>query len=249
MSLITPGLCSVTFRKRPVDEVIAIAAGAGLRAIEWGADFHVPAGDDSRARRVAAACADAGLACPSYGSYWFAGHSDAQDLRPVLDSALALGAATVRVWCRRGFEPDGSADDRAAVVAALVEAAAQADEAGVRLALEFHPGTLTLTAASTVQLLEEVSASSLSTYWQPLPGAPAGEALDELRVVRPWLAHLHVFWWDRDGTRRPLVEGEELWVPALDEVDGDRCAYLEFVADDDPQRLAADAAVLIDWLR
>ena len=40
--MIRPGLCSVTLRGMPPDAVIGVAAEAGLEAIEWGADVHVP---------------------------------------------------------------------------------------------------------------------------------------------------------------------------------------------------------------
>ena len=41
---IRPGLCSITFRDLSVDDVVALAADAGLAGIEWGADRHVPPG-------------------------------------------------------------------------------------------------------------------------------------------------------------------------------------------------------------
>ena len=47
---ISLGLCSVTLRACSIEEVVAIAAGAGLECIEWGADVHVPPGDLEAAR-------------------------------------------------------------------------------------------------------------------------------------------------------------------------------------------------------
>ena len=44
---IRPGLCSITFRDLAVDDVVALAAEAGLAGIEWGADRHVPPGSDA----------------------------------------------------------------------------------------------------------------------------------------------------------------------------------------------------------
>ena len=58
---LTAGLCSVTFRKLPSAEVIERAAAAGLGAIEWGADVHLPPGDPVAAKTLGARCRDAGL--------------------------------------------------------------------------------------------------------------------------------------------------------------------------------------------
>ena len=39
------GLCSVSFRKLTVEEIIAAVKDAGLDGIECGGDVHVPHGD------------------------------------------------------------------------------------------------------------------------------------------------------------------------------------------------------------
>src|SRR5262245_17804648 len=64
------GLCSVTLRACSIDEVVAVAVGAGLECIEWGGDVHVPPGDLEAARRARSATSAAGLRVASYGSYW-----------------------------------------------------------------------------------------------------------------------------------------------------------------------------------
>jgi hypothetical protein len=230
-----PGLCSVTLRALRVEEVVAVAARAGLAAIEWGADVHVPPGDLAAAERARAAGERAGVAVASYGSYWRA--DDALDeLAPVLDSARALGAPRVRIWAGR----DGS--DRAAVTDGLRAAVELAG--GLEVALEFHGGTLTETPESAVALLE--AAPGAHTYWQPPQGAADAVALAGLRAVKPWLAALHVFsWWPRDE-RLPLAARAELWRAALAEA-GDVDALLEFVPGDDPEAVVRDAGTLSGW--
>ena len=44
MTPILAGVCSVTFRALSVEEVAQLAASAGVQAIEWGGDVHVPPG-------------------------------------------------------------------------------------------------------------------------------------------------------------------------------------------------------------
>ena len=254
-----PGLCSVTLRGSGWQEVLQLAVAASLEAVEWGADVHVLPGDLDTAGEVARRCADAGVRCPSYGSYLWAGAADGRGISAVtavLDTAAALGAGTVRIWCRAGLEPaDATAEQRGAVVRDIAVVADEAGSRGLSVALEHHPGTLTLDPASTRHLLAEVGRANVYAYWQPRPGAPPEVALAELESLVDDLAHLHVFAWGPRGERFPLADGGALWEPVLAAASdrsgrwpGTRVAYLEFVADDAPERLTEDAATLRRWL-
>jgi len=255
MSEIVAGLCSVTFRALEAEAVLRLAERANLGAIEWGADVHVPPTDPERARRLATLCADDGVACPSYGTYFVAGRNADADFEPVLDTAEALGASLLRVWAPFGVMPgddETSRDDVAAALRACAERAAARD---LQVALEFHPGTLTHTAAGALDLLAHAG-DDVSTYWQPRPGEGADLSLPELEAVAHRLAHLHVFSWDPTGNeRQPLSHFETLWHRALQiaaeapALATPRCAYLEFVPDDSPESLARDAADLVRWIR
>jgi len=256
--VIRPGLCSITFRGLGADELVDLAAAAGLVGVEWGADVHVPAGDETEAARVADRSRTTGLACPSYGSYVQAGQTPRDEVERVADTALALGVANVRIWTPYGTGPDAPADERAAVVAGVAEAAAVIDARGLTTSLEYHVGTLTETAASALSVLAEVDHPGLFTYWQPLASLDDAEAVAELVRVAGRLSHLHVYRWGTGFTDRyPLADGDSLWQPAIAAVpdDGlwtdagrDRWAFLEYVRDDDPGQLADDAATLCDWL-
>jgi 3-dehydroshikimate dehydratase len=244
--VIRPGLCSVTFRQLPPEDVAQLAADHGLQGVEWGGDVHVPPGDLGRAKETAARCADLGVACPSYGSYLQAGRSTGGDVDTALDTAVALGARNVRVWCPWGLRPGADATEVVAGLRSICSAAAARD---LTVSLEFHPNTLTETAESAVSLLEALDADSLRTYWQPVAGTSVETALEQIDLLRPWLSSLHVFSWAADGTRLPLAGGDELWRAVLGSVDGgDRFAFLEFVRDDDPAQMAEDAATLRSWL-
>ncbi len=255
MSGLLAGLCSISFRSLAADEVLALGARAGLSAIEWGSDVHAPPGDPVAPRALAARCRDAGISCPSYGSYFFAGRSPAEEIEPLLDATEALGARTLRVWAAMGVVPGAPAVEREPVVAALRQVAAAAERRDLEAALEFHPGTLTHTAASALELLCEVGSPRLRSYWQPEAGASIAHSLAELDAVLQHLAHLHVFSWDPDPrSRRPLGHLEAMWRPALKRAAGadartkPRCAYLEYLPDDDPEALMRDAAVLRGWI-
>lgn len=232
-----PGLVSVTFRQLSPAEIVALTVDAGLAAIEWGGDVHVPVGDLGNARAVAALCADNGIAIEAYGSYYRADG----DFEPVLETALALGAPRIRVWAGRSLADwyDTTDDLRRISALSAVE--------GVEIAVEHHAGTLTATLASALDLYYDVP--SLRPYWQPPVGCSDEDALAELDALSP--VTVHVFSWAEDGTRLPLAARESLWRPALARLaalPGDRHALLEFVRDDSPAAFAEDAAVLRDWL-
>jgi hypothetical protein len=124
----------------------------------------------------------------------------------------------------------------------------------VRVALEFHGGTLTDDADSCVALLRAVGAPNVVTYWQPPNGMPTDDACAGLRKVLPWLANLHVFhWWPTSAERHPLDDGAARWRAFLGIVRDEapplaRFASLEFVRADDVAQLRDDARTLHRWL-
>ncbi|MCK2241163.1 MULTISPECIES: sugar phosphate isomerase/epimerase [unclassified Crossiella] len=251
--MIVPGLVSVTFRQLGVPEVVRLTAAAGLEAIEWGGDVHVPAGDLAAAETARELTAAAGLTVAAYGSYYRAGHSDPADLDPVVRTAAALGAPLIRVWAGMLGSAEATPAQRACTVQALRRAGEAAAGHGMRIALEYHRNTLTDTLASATALFAEVDRAEVVPYWQPAGGQPGAVALTEVRALLPELVTTHVFSWGPGGgkDRLPLAERADLWQPVLAELaaDGrDRFALVEFVPEDSPAIFLRDAATLRDWL-
>ncbi|MBK5288667.1 MAG: TIM barrel protein [Acidimicrobiia bacterium] len=253
MNAIRPGLCSVTLRAVPVDEVARVAGECGLAGIEWGGDVHVPPGDLVAAARAREATRAAGAEVASYGSYLFAaGVPTTTEMGLVLDTAVELGAPNVRVWA--GFGVEAGTDAYAATRDGLARFCARAAERAVTAGLEFHGGTPTATVAGAQGLLEAVGAPNLFTYWQPpyWRAPTSGEAdAAEIAALGSQLSHLHVYEWAGPEDRRLLAEGTDRWRAVLRAVrastDGwpaARYAFLEFVAGDDPGALRRDAATL-----
>ncbi|MFE7466329.1 sugar phosphate isomerase/epimerase family protein [Streptomyces sp. NPDC057499] len=245
--LITPGICSVTFRRLPAAEVARLAADAGLAAVEWGADVHAPPGDPDAVRTAREAAERHGLRCCSYGSYFRAVPDDPDGFAPVARAAVLLGAPRVRVWAGTEGSREATAEQRAATVAALREAARTGADHGLELGLEFHGGTLTDTVASTVRLLEEVGADNLRSYWQPPQNAPDEEALAGLAALADRVCAIHVFSWWPGNHRLPLAERAGLWggvFGLLHERGAPLEALMEFVPGDDPAVLAREADTL-----
>lgn len=251
-----PGLVTVTFRQLTPEEIIAVANGAGLEILEWGGDVHVPAGDTRRAREVAALTRDAGLETICYGSYYRVGH-EGEGAKPgfadVLATATALGAPSIRVWAgTRGSDAAGEAyfervcDDANRI-------ADMAASEGVRIAFEFHDGTLNDNAESSEKILAALPHPNIDTLWQPLVSLGPDELSRSLEIVLPRLAHVHAFYWLPGDPidRRPLSDGAGLWRCWLEKMRGagrNPDCLLEFVRGDDISALAADATVLAGLL-
>ena len=252
--MIHPGLVSVTFRKLSPAEIVALVRKAGLAGIEWGGDIHVPHGDIGRAREVRARTLEAGLRVAAYGSYYRAGFSEANGLpfKQVLDSAVELGAPTIRVWPGNKGSADVGENGRWAVIEDLRRIAGLAAQVGVTISTEFHGGTLTDTNDSASQLLVEVDHPNLFTCWQPHNGEATEDCVAGLRAVAPRVSNVHVFhWWPSSAERHPLAEGEARWAEfwrELKPLAGERFAMLEFVPGDAEEAFLRDAATLRRWL-
>ena len=252
--MITPGLVSITFRQLAPDHVVSLAREANLGSIEWGGDVHVPHGDLARAREVRRLSDDAGLSVSAYGSYYRAGVSESQGLAfgRVLDTAVALGAPTIRVWAGVVGSAAAHAATRAVVAADLARVCELARRGNACISLEFHADTLADTAEGALALLREVAHPSLTTFWQPPNGEDAADALRGLALLLPHVSNLHVFhWWPDHRHRLPLAAGADRWRSYLalaSQGVRPRHASLEFVPGESPEAFRADAATLRELL-
>jgi sugar phosphate isomerase/epimerase len=245
------GLCSVTFRALDVDQVVKLAADAGLDAIEWGTDVHAPPGDTRNAMRIAQLCKDAGLSCPTLGSYARATDSDkSQPIGPVLDTAEAIGSKTIRVWAGETGFSKADMSERQRIADRVRGYAEQAGARGMKIALEYHPNTLTDCREGAVWLLNAAAHPALASYWQPVPDQPVETCRGDLAALGDRLAHIHVFFWKGDFVRHPLAEGAGYWADILSgtSVPAGGHAFLEFVPGDDPGILKREAATLAELL-
>ncbi|MFW6217682.1 MAG: sugar phosphate isomerase/epimerase family protein [Verrucomicrobiota bacterium] len=242
------GLCSISFRKHSVDEVIELAKSAGIEGIEWGGDVHVPPGDLELARRVREKTEAAGLEVCSYGSYYKC-TDETEPFADVLDSARELGAPVIRLWAGAKGSAEATEDDRRDIAERLRRAVLSAAESNITVALEYHGGTLTDTQESAHRLLQEVGLPDLKLYWQPRTGGEFKDDIPELEAALPVLAHVHCFHWGPGGwkDRRPLLEGTDDWKTYLEiirQAEDERFIILEFIKDDSPEQLREDARVL-----
>lgn len=252
MGTLKTGLLSITFRKLPREEIVRIAAEAGLDAIEWGGDIHVPHGDLDAAAAAARLTRDAGLKVRAYGSYYRLGVEGQEfAFEDALRTAVRLGAPAIRVWAGNKGSEEADEEMRARITEDARRSAELAEKEGVVVVLEYHGNTLTDTCDSTLRLLREADHSNLRTLWQPPVGSVLEENVEDMQRISPWLEYVHTFHWNV-RERLPLAEGVREWrayLEILRELPGERHAMLEFVRNDDPAQALEDAKTLLQLVR
>ena len=239
------GLTSVTFRNLSADEIISLAAQAGLDGIEWGGDVHVPPSSPTLAADIAQKCRRQGLAVLSYGSYWRGGELKA--FEGVLASAKALGAPVIRIWAGSAAPDAVSPEGFEQLVQNTRTAAAMAAGEGIGIAFEYHRGTMTQTREGALRLMNALPEENIRCYWQPNPDISFEEQLAELDALAPRLAQLHVFAWEAGNVRHPLAHAMDKWrayFAKAAQAPGEHDAILEFVKGDSPEQYLEDAETL-----
>lgn len=266
--MITPGICSITLNVLSPEQVVEIAAGCGLQAIEWWGGKHATPGNLSEAQHVARLGSDAGLAISSYGSYYRAAVSEPDSFAAVLDSAAAMGAPTIRVWAGGKNAEKSTPEETAQVIADLNRIADLAADCKISITLEFHGGTLTNTGANARALSDQLPHPNIFFSWQPPHGFPLEHCVEGLDGLLPRLSTIHVYHWTIGSYERslfdesqreltwptdyffhPLRDGVDRWRTYLQRATGDHFALLEFAKDASVEQVRADAATLIELCR
>jgi len=248
-----PGLVSITYRPLTPAQLIALTRTAGLSAIEWGGDVHVPHGNTGAAARVGGMTRGAGLDTISYGTYYKAGtygSAYADTFAAMLDTADALGAPNLRLWAGGKNSQDVTADERAAMTAELKVCAKMAAGRGKTISFEFHNNTLTNTAASAKALIEEIGEDNAVLYWQPNQFLTHEENCAGLSLVLPYVTNVHVFAW-LGHDRFALAEHRSRWSDYLNILASSHRNHgllMEFTPHDDPAEFVSEAETLLSWL-
>lgn len=244
------GICSITFRNLSSEELIDEVKNAGLDAIEWGSDVHVPPNNKDHARHVADLTRKAGLEVSSYGSYYRVGIENEYSFEEILETAVILGAKDIRVWAGRKGSADASEDYFESVVKDSQRIADIAKASGIRIGYEYHGKTLTDTVASTLKLLEAVDHENIKLYWQPSVGLDTETRLDNIKAVGKYITNVHVFKW-KEIERLPLKDGSNEWIQYIEAINkysegynNERYYLLEFVKDDSLAQFKDDAKEL-----
>ena len=238
-------LTSVTFRKKSVEEIVDLVAKAGIDAIEWGGDVHVPPTDPEAALKALKLCQEKGIEISAYGSYYRCGEDE--DFAPILNTALILGVKIIRVWAGKLGSAVCPAETREKLNQKLAEAVAMAAEKGLIVATEYHPNTLTDDLDSALQMLADVP--GLYTYWQPATSIPREPGYDTyaLEKLGKRVVNVHVFHRNSQNQKVPLSDAFDKWVGHFRDLEkfcDVRYGAIEFVMDDTSEQFLDDAKVL-----
>ena len=244
------GLVSVTFRGMKAEEIVSLVSKAGLDAIEWGSDIHVP--DAKTARAVKKMCDDSGIITPSYGSYYRCAVSN-EDFEMYAEAAAELNSKTVRIWAGDVSSRDADEFKREKIVLSARKAAEKAKSYGLGIAFEFHNGTLTDYADSAIKLIDEIGCDNAGLYWQPLNMHDDKANLDNLVAVLPKLENIHAF--GNQSASIPMEQSREFWrecrsiLEKKDVLSTDKTAYLEFVMNGTSEQFFKDSKCLNEFFK
>jgi sugar phosphate isomerase/epimerase len=245
----------MSFPNESVETVIEIAKRHGVEVIEWsGRPYHLPPGTpEARVRQVAAACRDAGIELPSYGSYHGVYNDEPAAFGAQLDVAGALGCGTIRVWSSHYADPGEMSEITPEQVDRLVERTAavarMGAERGIRVAFEYHGHTPTCGADEVLTVLRRAGHGNMYTYFQmmELDRRTVEQNVADLEQVFPRLANVHCSWFVDEASTTYMREGAHLWRPLLAklvELDYDGPLYLEFYKDYTEEQMVDDLAFL-----
>ena len=242
-----PGIVSVTFRDLTPEQVLSAAVQAGLTAVEWGGDVHVPAGDPATAAAVADATRAAGLAVTEYGSYYKIGHTDPAAIDGVVACARELGVTLIRVWAYRKNKASCTAEEYAAAVADAQRICDVAPD--MTFALECHIRSLTEEYHDALTFLSDVDRPNFKMFWQPNQFCTHEYNMEALLALLPYVQAVHVFSWEsRDGEAvfYPLAHHTQRWqdyIRILRTAPAEEIPMmLEFMHDGKPESLPETAA-------
>lgn len=240
--MLIPGIVSATFKTLSIQQVIFLTVANGLKAIEWSENHHIELNNSVQATIVGELTRDNNLEVASYGSYFKLGKS--ADIIPHLENAKAMEAPFMRIWAYDKPSFEVSCEEYKEIVAEAKEVSKIAKDYDIPLTLEWHKNTLTDTNESGLKLLREVDSPYFKTFWQPTQALSVEQRVEGLKLIKPYLTNLHVYYWTKDR-REELKDGKDYWQQYLKAVD-DKVHYalLEFVKNDSAEQFEKDAIVL-----
>lgn len=165
------------------EEVAALAAEYGIRAIEWHA-AHVPPVDLAQARAVRDSMRRHGLKSCSFVPDWRVGD---RSFATVLNVAVSLNAKSVRVAVGHLASAETRESERVTLVQTLRDECSLARRAGMTVVVEVRPQTLADSHRARLRLLRQVGHSNLRADWQPSATQGSEDRHDDLIEILPVL--------------------------------------------------------------
>ncbi|MBQ8783129.1 MAG: sugar phosphate isomerase/epimerase [Clostridia bacterium] len=158
------GLCSVTFRKKSVDEVVKIAEKADIRFIEWGGDIHVKTVED--ARRVKELCDNSDIKICSYGSYFNCIEYDENKWLEICKIAKEMCADSIRVWLGKKDSEITTRDEYNILVSNSKKMCDIASQYNLTVCPECHDNTFNNNTDAFLKISKDINKANFKTYFQ-----------------------------------------------------------------------------------
>lgn len=158
------GLCSVTFRKKTINEVVELAKKAGVDYIEWGGDVHVKTLSDAiKAKEL---CDKENIKISSYGSYFNSSNYDEAKWREVCEISKAMEASSIRIWLGKKDSEKTSAEEYRTLLKNTARMCDVASEYGLLVCPECHGNTYNNNTDAFIGFLNELCKDNFKTYFQ-----------------------------------------------------------------------------------
>ena len=158
------GLCSVTFRKKSVAQVILIAKKAGIDYIEWGGDIHVTTVED--ARIVKSLCDNEGIKISSYGSYFNSIEYDEEKWIQVCEIAKEMEAPSIRIWLGKKNSEEMSNKEYRTLLENTKKMCDIASGYRLDVCPECHDNTFNNNTDAFLRLKKDLQKDNFKTYFQ-----------------------------------------------------------------------------------
>jgi sugar phosphate isomerase/epimerase len=192
-----PGIATIALRKYDIFSAISIAAKAGFQGIEiWGKPPHTPQPVDweyekAIARNVEENC----LQVSMFGSYVNTADDEWKDkAKQNIRICKILGAPIMRIWAGNIEPKDADGAYWSETIFRLKELCKMGEDAGIKMGVEMHGGTLTATIAGCERLLQEVNHPNLKFNLQFTDFTPT-EFFPALPIFGPHIVNIHAQNW------------------------------------------------------
>lgn len=198
------GLCSVTFRKKSVQEIVSIAKNAGVKYIEWGGDVHVKTLED--AKKVKELCDKEDIKISSYGSYVNSAVYDEIKWIDTCRIASEMSAESIRIWLGKKNSQVTSDDEYRLILENTKKMCDIASEYNLLICPECHDNTFNNNTDAILRFIDDLQKDNFKTYFQSRYFRMAYD-LDRIDRTYSYIKDMHVSY--RDLKREQLFRKKD----------------------------------------
>ena len=238
------GLCSVTFRKKSVEQVVEIAKKAGVSSIEWGADVHIKTPEDAQKAKIL--CNDAGIVISSYGSYINSADYDESKWIETCKIAKEMGASSVRIWLGNKNSEETDENEYELLIKNTKKMCTVADDCGLFVCPECHDNTFNNNTDAFLKICEDINKENFKTYFQSRYFRMEYD-LDRIERTYQYIRDVHVSYRDlkrEQYFRKKRPDYLDVLLKKLRAMKFDGMVMIEFVRYNSEKQLLSDAEKL-----